>query len=91
MFNLSGAINVVLFLVSQPQLLLFAPPVVVPEIVPMQPISPSLDPVPQSLQLSAVDLGDDLEEQRSSQHPESSSNSVAQPGDNSGPGLERII
>ncbi|KAH9966227.1 hypothetical protein BGW80DRAFT_1534680 [Lactifluus volemus] len=89
MFNLSGAINVVLFLVSKPQFLLFIPPVIEQE-VPMQPISPSLDPVPQSLQLSALELPNDLEDQRSSQPPESSSNSVVQPGD-SGPGLDRII
>jgi hypothetical protein len=93
MFNLSGAVNVVLFLVSQPQLLLFAPPVAEPENVPMDPISPSPspDPVPQSLQLSAVDLANDLVEQPSSQPPESSSHGVLQSGDNSGSGLEHII
>lgn len=89
MFTLSGAINVVLFLASQSELLLFAPPVVEPEIMPMQSTSPSPDPVNQSLQLSAVDLANDLEEQPPSQPPEGSG--AVQSGDNFVPDLGGIV
>jgi hypothetical protein len=84
MFNLSGAVNVVLFLVSGSQLLLFAPPGVV------EPNSPEPDQGPQ---LAAVDHADDfrLRELPSRQTPEGSRNTAVNPGDGSTPGLEEII
>jgi hypothetical protein len=90
MFNLSGAINVALFLFSQSQLLLFGPPVFEPELVPTQPAT---DPVDQSprWQLNGVNLGNDFQELRSIQTSERSRNSMVQPGDNSSQGLHDII
>jgi hypothetical protein len=84
MFHLSGAINVVLFLVSQSQLLLFAPP------VHTQPATAS-DPVDQSPRLNGVDLATDSQELRSIKLSERSRNSIVQIGDNSSQGLHDII
>jgi hypothetical protein len=75
MLNLSGAIDVVLFLFSQSQLLLFAPPVFEPELP----------------QLSAVDLANNIQGMRSNQLAERSRNSMVQSGNNSSQGLHDII
>ncbi|KAH9978827.1 hypothetical protein BGW80DRAFT_698658 [Lactifluus volemus] len=75
MLNLSGAFEVALFLFSQTQLLLFAPPVFEPELP----------------QLSAVDLANDSQELCSCQLRKRSRNSVVQSGDNSSQGLHDII
>jgi hypothetical protein len=74
-FSLSGATNVVLFLASQTQLLLFAPPVFEPELP----------------QLSAVDLANDSQELCSCQLSKRSRNTMVQLGDNSSQGLHDII
>jgi hypothetical protein len=75
MLNLSGAFEVVLFLFSQTQLLLFAPPVFEPELP----------------QLSAVDLANDSQELCSCQLRKRSRNIVVQSGENSSQGLHDII
>ncbi|KAH9978832.1 hypothetical protein BGW80DRAFT_1249122 [Lactifluus volemus] len=75
MLNLSGAIEVALFLFSQTQLLLFAPPVFEPEL-------------PQS---SAVDPANDTQELCSCQLRKRSRNNMVQSGDNSSQGLHDII
>ncbi|KAH9978630.1 hypothetical protein BGW80DRAFT_1442629 [Lactifluus volemus] len=74
MFNLSGAVNVLLFLVSQSELLLFAPPV--EPILVMQPGSP--EPEDQGPQPTAVDHanGIQLRDLPLSQSPDGSRNSA---------------
>ncbi|KAH9978828.1 hypothetical protein BGW80DRAFT_1455547 [Lactifluus volemus] len=75
MLNLSGAFEVVLFLFSQTQLLLFAPPVFEPELP----------------QLSAVDLANDSQELCSCQLSKRSRNTMVQSGEDSSQGLHDVI